>query len=419
MNLPVIASQNASVAELYRSNADRLTSWERYNGSKDDDPLVTSAQHSNGISKIKTAILSSTRAISFVRDGADSGNAKVRLLDISGTEPSQIGSELLVTSSGTFGGPIAALDSRFAAVLYNGTASNNARVIDTNSDVLSLVGSEQTIAAPAIDNSGVDSDWEALNSTQLIVASHGNNFLRATVLDVDTGTGAITANTPTTLDSGTNVPLSGVNITVFDTGKFFVTSSQLLIGRQYFGSVSGTTVTAQGQMQIAIPTNSGPSLVAPFSTQDGWVNNAQDIVWMSTQLNSAFDFSLGAVATLLTPGFTVNDVGGSVVGGSASRIIKMDELNRIVYFLVLARPSDISPLVPANIQNQLTLRGARFDLSTRQFTLSPRVNATIGRFQSGVYTSEGYSMAKISNTKAIISYRDSLSSGVAFYIANL
>jgi hypothetical protein len=390
-------------------NADdlraNLISWTLYDGSKDSSPVslgsflstTTGAAPSTDVT-----MLSSSLAVVVLIDTNNSDFPTAVLLDISGTAPSVL-SSIVVKSAAATTIRVTKIDSRYAVVQFESSGSK-ARVLDTNSNTLTLVGSEQT--ATYGDSNGFYSICN-LTSTQFVVFRKvTSTSIGCSVVDVNTGTGVVTYNTEVTLATSTLTTQSRFLATEVNTTKILVTyhlgtTEQCLTK---IVTISGTTPTfVSGNLTTNI---FGANPVEQFTC----LTEAVDYFFISFWGTGSSDPNCLIAGT--TSGASSSGETNHLMLGRGP-ILYMETVGNVQYFLHM----DTVNIDASYTSGTPVLRSSTRD-KTRKFFQPGTTSKGIGNGTSATYMQFNAHMRRISSSKVLITLKTSTSAHVA-YIANL
>ena len=385
-------------------------SWQLYDGNKDGVKVAVNASTLNASSPVEVVRLSDTRALVFYTDSNNSSFGTVSLINTSGVTAVVV--DTLVFNSTSTTPRACVIDSRYAAVVYHNATGMRGRIIDSDSDTLVAVGSEQTlsnITSAAAWNFAID----LLDSTHIIctfINSSDSSDFYASVIEPNTGTGVMTDATAVEMSATSGTSGRGVEVFAYSASKFVAyyifTSGAYLVGC----SVSGTTPSLIDEANLS-------SATGTTSYTGGLHVNADDsLVYLDIVPNSIND---NLSVSMIVP---YDDTAGSSAissrrlngaGGKGYKLLHMDTVLGDEYFLSLAVGEIPTSALPAE------LRGIRHNPTLGYFSNSAS-SVDTGAENGSALTRGIAAMGKISTTKALIAIRDeSASNALTLYIANL
>lgn len=252
--------------------------WMAYTGSADGAAATVGGALNPG-SNLDTAMLSASRVL-VVTVNSSTSDPTAFLVDTSTATPAAVGSALAIDSNNINGIVVTALDTRYAMILCFRTGDGKiyGGVIDTDGDVLSLVGAALTdLSATIGTGSGQQIDLDTLTSTTAICCfrdTGASNRLSGVVLTANTGTGAVTAGTAVDMsaagaarDDNSGTKVKAISATRF-AAVFTTAASQL---NHTCGTVSGTTVTAVDLAGNTVITTNPRAMVVNLLDSNTWI----------------------------------------------------------------------------------------------------------------------------------------------------
>ncbi len=390
-------------------------SWLLYNGSSDGSPVAlgTVAQSSPIDRGLDMAILSSTRAVIAMPDSNNSQFGTAVLIDISGTTASVLDT-FVFQSIAMEEVKIATVDSRYAVVYYlDSGGTERGRVIDTDSDTLANVGSEQNLSGTINIGVSVGGRWdfEFIDTDEHVGVfrnESASSNLYGLVIGINTGTGALTLNSAvqlsvSNLSNSLRVGMKALSTTVFlMNGNFGVSPNDF--PQAITGSKSGTTISAGTNQQVAsirIRQLNNPS-----------VNDAGDTVYSSS--TSSADTNPGVIQIIPVSGTTLSSpiARGTAVNTTASNSVNaaymlyMETIGTLEYFVGISYDGSV---------DDFAFSGFEFDTDTELLRHS-------GTFTFAAIRGDAIdncAIEKISSDKVILAGKDSNNSNrVTMYTAN-
>ena len=391
-----------------------VASWLAYDGSSDGSPVVlgTVAQTSPIDRGIDACILSSTRAIIAMPDSANSQFGTAVLIDISGTSPTVLDT-FVFQSTAMLEVKVVTVDSRFAVVYYlDSGGTERGRVIDTNSDTLANVGSEQDLSGTI--NIGTSSggrwDFDLIDTAEHVGIFRNESVssnLFGLVIGINTGTGTLTLNTATQLSTSNLSDSFRTGVKATSTTTFVMNGAfDTNIVRGVSGSKSGTSISSGSDIQLA-------SNAVGRILNNPSINNDLSNVYVPMINISASVASLVAVVPIsgstlsqeTLRGTNINTVASKSVSGAY--ILYMESIGDLDYFVGISYDGSVDDFAFSgfeydNITEQLRSSGAAFKFAAIR---GDAIDQT--------------AIERISTDKVILAGRDSNnSSRITMFVAN-
>jgi hypothetical protein len=381
--------------------------WMAYTGSA-DGAAATVGGSLNPANNIDTALMSASRVL-VVTINSSTADATAFLINTSGVTAAAVGSALQINASDMNGVVVTALDSRYAMVLCYRVSGGNvfAGVIDTDADVLSVVGGSLTYLAATIGTgSGQQFDIDGLTSTTAICCFRNTgaaNILSGVVLTANTGTGAVTAGTAVDMsaagaarDDNNGIKVKAISATRF-VAVFTTAASQL---NHTCGTVSGTTVTAVDLAGNTVTTTNPRAMMINLLDTNTWI--------LSSMIHFTPQVGLGLSVAYTDGGGASTLVDSNLVGipGRDAVFVALDSDTDYDYGVVFSRA--IAGATTAEV------RGARIAKDKNMIEVA-KTAKSLGA-DTVDFDPEHCSLIKVSTSKVMVVY--DAGSTIKAYIAS-
>lgn len=393
------------VAPVVGSGGAAVESWMAYDGTLDAALETTTRAATSRITPLR---LSNTRAIVVYSDSSNSNYPTVDLLDADG----QIIDSLVVNSAASAAGSVAAvLDATYFIVGYDGGSGGlRTKTLEAGGDTLSVVGSENNNSSEITVNStfSINLDMVGITTTTIFCAfrnANASNVTSGCVLSVNTGTGAVTVGSRTTLDGNAG---SQVRVLAATSTRVFSSTTSSAVAYIQSATISGTSVSSVSG--VTGGTFAGSNLI----------NRG---LMLSSNGENLFAFYRNSDGTTGYAGLTVNTSTNALSNQQSSRMLTLS--GRDAYPVVMDSDADYDYLAiigsdddVGTYDNDIHIRGGRMKKTSRAIQIAESIkDTTIQRGGTGM--DRLVECCKMSASKFLIAAVDDTATQNRYYVANI